>query len=39
MSISNFFATIPGIVSPTLTGHLTEDKVRLYFELINLMGF
>jgi len=34
MSISNFFATIPGIVSPTLTGHLTEDKENAHWNII-----
>jgi ACS family sodium-dependent inorganic phosphate cotransporter len=27
MSISNTFATLPGIISPILTGHLIADKV------------
>ena len=27
MAISNTFATMPGIVSPILTGHLVQDKV------------
>lgn len=28
MSISNTFATLPGIISPILTGHLIENKVN-----------
>lgn len=28
MSISNFFATIPGIFSPILAGYLIESKVK-----------
>lgn len=27
MSISNTFATLPGIISPILTGHLIQEKV------------
>lgn len=30
MSISNTFATLPGIISPILTGHLIENKVSLF---------
>ncbi len=28
MGISNTFATIPGIVSPTITGHIVSHRVR-----------
>jgi hypothetical protein len=28
MAYSNTFATIPGIISPIITGHLVENKVR-----------
>lgn len=31
MSISNTFASLPGIISPILTGHLIQDKVRRIF--------
>lgn len=31
ISVSNTFATLPGIISPVLTGHLIEDKVKYIF--------
>ncbi len=30
MAYSNTFATIPGIISPIITGHLIENKVKCY---------
>lgn len=41
MGISNTFATIPGIISPTLTGILVQNKVRIiinnYFFFVNVI--
>jgi ACS family sodium-dependent inorganic phosphate cotransporter len=31
MSVSNTFASLPGIISPILTGHLIENRVILFF--------
>ncbi len=36
MSISNTFATLPGIISPILTGHLIENKVKIIIKKSNL---
>lgn len=45
MSISNTFATLPGIISPILTGHLVENKTKSEWNIvfwissiINLIG-
>ena len=37
MAISNTFASIPGIISPVLTGHLIEHKVSILF-FISIVG-
>jgi ACS family sodium-dependent inorganic phosphate cotransporter len=34
MSISNFFATIPGIFSPILAGHLIESKEKSDWNIV-----
>ncbi len=34
MAISNTFATIPGILSPILTGHITKDNTKEEWNII-----
>lgn len=39
MGITNTFGTIPGIVSPTLTGYLVQNKVQKVDELVCVSSF
>lgn len=34
MAISNTFATIPGIISPILTGHIIRDKTKSEWNIV-----
>ena len=38
MGLSNTFATIPGFLSPMLTGMITKQKVRLTITHLNIFG-
>ena len=39
MGLSNTFATIPGIISPGLTGIIVQDKVSNYFKFFLMLPY
>jgi ACS family sodium-dependent inorganic phosphate cotransporter len=38
MSISNTFATLPGIISPVLTGHLIENRTKSEWDVVFVLS-